>query len=191
MATYGGNHYKQKARCCLRVAMKPALFVQDIQNVWLYDPDSNKDLKRSLEKRLNVINDAIEWFRKNKLPVIVGYTEDPDEGLIPGSKSYEVPSTVHVKTSDPSVTKRHASAFANPQLGAILRKNGCDAIVIVGLSASGCVLATYFSAPDWDMRPYVLKGGIASAHEEHVRFAEEICDAVTLSELEELIREKK
>ena len=51
--------------------MKPALFVQDIQNVWLYDPDSNQNLKKSVEKRLDVINEAIAWFWKKKLPIIV------------------------------------------------------------------------------------------------------------------------
>lgn len=164
--------------------MKPALFVQDIQNVWLYDPDSNQELRKSVEKRLDVINDAIAWFRRNKLPIIVGYTEDKEQGLLPGTKRFEVPEAVNIKETDLKVTKRHASAFANPELGAMLKKEGCDALVIVGLSASGCVLATFFSAYDWDIRPYVLKGGIASHNEEHVRFAEEICDTIILRELD-------
>jgi nicotinamidase-related amidase len=164
--------------------MKPALFVQDIQNVWLYDPDSNQELRKSIEKRLDVINAAIAWFRSRKLPIIVGYTLDKEQGLLPGSKPFEVPETVNVKETDLKVTKLHASAFGNPELGAMLRNEGCDTLVIVGLSASGCVLATYFSAPDWDIRPFLLKGGVASANEEHVRFAEEICDTVSLQALD-------
>ncbi|UCE91099.1 MAG: isochorismatase family protein, partial [Methanobacteriota archaeon] len=81
----------------------------------------------------------------------------------------------------------HANAFANPDLGDRLRSEGCDAIVIVGLSASGCVLATYFSAFDFGVRPYILRGGVASANEEHVRFAEEICDTMSLGELAKLV----
>ncbi len=164
--------------------MKPALFVQDIQNVWLYDPDSNQELRKSLEKRLDVINEAIAWFRRKNFPIIVGYTVDKDQGLLPGTKSFEVPKTVHIKETDLKVTKLHASAFGNPELGAMLRNEGCDALVIVGLSASGCVLATYFSAPDWDIRPYLIKGGVASHNEEHVRFAEEICDTLGLQALD-------
>ena len=53
--------------------MKPALLVQDIQNFWLYEPDSNQDLRRSVEKRLDVINAAIAWFRERKLPIVVGF----------------------------------------------------------------------------------------------------------------------
>ena len=164
--------------------MKPALLVQDIQNVWLYDPDSNQDLKHSLEKRLDVINAAIGWFRKRRLPIVVGYTVDESQGLRPGTKSFEVPNTVHVTESDFKATKINASAFGNPEFGAILHREGCDTLVIVGLSASGCVLATYFSAPDWNVRPYLLKGGVASHNEEHVRFAEEICDTISLKELD-------
>jgi len=164
--------------------VKPALFVQDIQNIWLYEPDSNQDLRKSVEMRLDVINEAIAWFRRNKLPVIAGYTEDKEQGLVPGAWRFNFPETVRIEDTDPKVTKRHASAFGNPELGKLLKSLGCDSIVIVGLSASGCVLATFFGALDFDIRPYVLKGGIASSKEEHVRFAEEICDTVSLQALD-------
>ncbi len=168
--------------------MKPVLFVQDLQNAWLYDADSNQDLRKSVEARLDRINEAIDWFRKRGMPIIVGYTKDESHGLVPGARSYEVPSSVHVEVTDLKATKRHASAFGNPELGAMLKREGCDTFVIVGLSASGCILATYWSAFDWDVRPLVLKGGIASHNEEHVRFAEEICDTTTLTELEQTCR---
>lgn len=164
--------------------MKPALLVQDVQNAWLYDHDSNQDLRKSLEARLGLINEAISWFRKRGFPVIVGYTEDPEQGLVPGARSYETPGSVHVTDADLKATKRHASAFGNPEFGATLKREGCDALVIVGLSASGCVLATYWSAFDWGVRPYLLEGGVASHNEEHVRFAEEICDTVALGALD-------
>lgn len=164
--------------------MKPALLVQDIQNIWLYEAGSNQDLRRSVEKHLHVINRTIDWFRKKNLPIIVGYTLDEEQGLVPGTRSYEVPKSVHVKETDLKATKRFASAFGNPELGAMLKSEGCDALVIVGLSASGCVLATYFSAFDWGLTPFVVQGGIASHKEEHVRFAEEICDTVSVDSLE-------
>lgn len=164
--------------------MKPALLVQDIQNFWLYDPDSNQGLRRSVEKRLEVINRAIDWFRSKNLPIIVGCTVDKDQGLIPGTKQFAVPTSVHVKDTDPRVTKLHASAFGNPEFGALLNRAGCDTLLIVGLSASGCVLATYFGALDWDVHPLLVKGGVASALERHVRFAEEICETIDLDELD-------
>lgn len=171
-----------------KVVMNPALLVQDIQNIWLYEPDSNKDLTRSVEARLDVINEAIAWFRRNHLPVIIGYTEDPEQDLLPGTWRYEVPESVHVLRTDLRATKRHASAFGNPEFGAMLKREGCDALVIVGLSASGCVLATYWSAFDWGIHPFLLEGGVASHKEEHVRFAEDICETVKLTELDAKFR---
>lgn len=168
--------------------MKPALFVQDIQNVWLYEPDSNRDLRKSVEKRIDAINEAIAWFRSKKLPVMIGYTENEEEGVLRGTVGFEVPHSIDVDEGDFKVTKHHANAFANPDLGDRLKSEGCDAIIIVGLSASGCVLATYFSAFDFDVRPYLLKGCVASADERHVRFAEEICETLTLRELDDAIR---
>ena len=163
------------------------MFVQDIQNFWLYEPDSNQALRESVEKRLEAINEAIAWFRKKNLPIIVGYTVEEEHGLTPGTNSFEVPQTVDIRETDIKVTKLHSNAFGNPELAAILRKEGCDALAIVGLSASGCVLATYFSAPDSGIRPFLIKGGVASHDEEHVRFAEEICHTITLEELESMI----
>ncbi len=171
--------------------MKPALFIQDIQNVWLYDPDSNQELRKSVEPRLPLINEAIDWFRERNLPIIVGYTEEKEHGLLPGSASFEVPSSVRINRTDFSVTKVHSNAFANPKLGRYLRKKGRDTLVILGLSASGCVLATYFGAFDWEIRPYLLKGCVASHNEEHVRFAEEICETITLKEIDSRIRPPK
>ena len=170
------------------MTMKPALFVQDIQNVWLYEPDSNQDLRKSVERRIDAINEAIAWFRGKKLPVMIGYTENEEERVVRDTKGFEVPNAIDVRESDFKVTKRHANAFANPELGAMLRSEGCDSIVIVGLSASGCVLATYFNAYDFDVRPYLLKGCVASANEEHVRFAEDICDTLSLDELDRAVR---
>jgi len=164
--------------------MKPALIVLDIQNVWL---DENKDLKRSVKERLKVINAAIGWFRQNKLPIIVVYHEDKGTGSVPGAKAFEVPGYVSVEKSDLKVVKHYPSAFGKTGLDVLLRKLGCDTVVIVGLSASGCVLGTYFGAMDYDLNPYLVQNGVASHLEDHVRFAEEICSTVTLDSLDTLL----
>jgi len=164
--------------------MKPALLVLDIQNVWL---DMNAALKKSLEKRLAVINDAIGWFRRNERPIIVVYHEDKETGLVPGVKPFEVPGTVHVMKTDMKVIKLHPNAFGKTDLEAILRKEGCDTVLIAGLSASGCVLATFFGALDRDFRSYLVQGGVASHSEDHVRFAEEVCDTMSVDALDKAV----
>jgi len=164
--------------------MKPALLVVDIQNAWL---DENKDLKKSIEKRLDAINEAIDWFRSHKRPIIVISHEDKESGTLQGTKAFEFAKSVKIMDSDIKVTKRYPNSFNKTGLKGMVRKLGCNTVVIVGLSASGCVLGTVFGAVDSDLNPYLLKGGVASHSEEHVRFAEEICSTITLEMLEKRV----
>ncbi len=168
--------------------MKPALLVVDIQNAWL---DGTKELKESIERRLDVINEAIGWFRKEGRPVIAIFHEDKNMGVRRGTKEYEFPESVKIASTDIRVSKNYPNSFCRTGLEDIIRKKGCDAVVIAGLSASGCVLGTYFGAIDCDIPPYLLKGGVASHSEDHVRFAEEICDALSLEDLERRCRDEQ
>ncbi|HXK36273.1 MAG TPA: isochorismatase family cysteine hydrolase [Candidatus Paceibacterota bacterium] len=165
--------------------MKPALIVLDIQNIWL---DDNADLKKSVEKRLDAINGAIGWFRRNKHPIVVVYHEDKEMGLLPGIKPFEFPPEVEVEETDLKVSKHYPSAFGKTELGAILRKKGCDTVLIAGLSASGCVLATYFGAMDYDLKPYLVQNGVASHSEDHVRYAEDLCSTLAVDTFDQTLR---
>jgi nicotinamidase-related amidase len=164
--------------------MKPALLVVDIQNVWL----ESKELKESVERHLDAINEAIAWFRKSKRPIIVIYHENRELGALRGTRRFEFLESVMIRDTDTKITKRYPNSFCKTDLEAILRKEGCDTVVITGSSASWCVLGTFFGAIDCDLHPYVLQGGVAAQKEEHVRFAEEICDTMSLSALEKAVR---
>ncbi len=61
--------------------------------------------------------------------------------------------------------------------------DGCDAIVLVGMVAHYCVLATYFSAFDHGICPYILEGGIATTDESNVMHVEAICKTVDLDDI--------
>ncbi len=167
--------------------MKPALIVLDIQNIWL---EQKPELKRSIDSRMGTINGAIAWFRRAKLPVIVVSHEDREMGVVPGTRDFETYSGVAVEKGDHRITKQYPNSFGKTELEALLRKLGCDTVVITGLSASECVLGTYFGAWDWNIHPYLLKGGVASHNEDHVRAAEDICQTITLEALEKAIAGK-
>lgn len=160
--------------------MKPALLVIDIQKAWL---DETPELKKSVERHIDVMNGAIKWFREKSLPLIVIYHEAKDRGVVPGTPGFEFIPAVQIKHDDTKVTKTYPNSFNKTGLDSMLRKLGCDAVVIVGLSASGCALATFFGAIDYDVSPFMVRGGVASHNEEHVRFAEDLCEAIGLEEL--------
>jgi nicotinamidase-related amidase len=161
--------------------MKPALLVVDIQNAWLGE---SPELKASVEKRLDVMNAAIHWFRKNGHPVVVIFHEDVEKGVTPGTSAFEFVPAVRIEKKDIRVTKHYPNSFNKTGLESILREKGCDTVLIIGLSASGCALATCLGAEDYDFRSMFVKGGIASHNEDHVRFAEEICGTIGLDEFD-------
>lgn len=164
--------------------MKPAILVIDIQNAWL----ENDGLRASVEKRIGVINRAIQWFRKNGLPVIVISHEEEKSGVVIGTKPFEFVDSVNVDKNDIRVTKHYPNSFCKTELESILKEHGCDTVLIVGLSASGCALATCLGAVDHDLNSYLVKDGVAAANEEHVRFAEEICGTVSVDSFDKTLR---
>ncbi len=165
--------------------MKPALLVVDIQNAWL---GGSPELRASVEKRLDVINGAIGWFRKNNHPVVMIYHEDPKQEVKPGTDAFEFSPAVRLEKEDTRVIKRYGDSFNKTGLEEILRKKGCDTILIVGLSASGCALATCIGGEDHDFRSMLVKGGVASHDENHCRFAEEIFETISLDEFDSKLR---
>lgn len=165
--------------------MKPALLVVDIQNAWL---SNSAELKESVEKRLDVINRAIEWFRNNRHPIVAVYHESRDQQVIPGTDAFEFTPAVGIRRNDIRVTKHYPNSFNKTGLDLTLRRMGCETVLIAGLSASGCALATFFGAEDCDFRSYIVKGGVASHDEGHVRFAEEICETLGVEEFDHRLR---
>lgn len=167
--------------------MKPALIVLDVQNIWL---EQKPALKQSVDERINLINTAIALFRKKRHPIVVICHEDREMGVVPGTREFEVYSAVLVDKKDHMITKQYPNSFGKTGLEALLRSLGCDSVVITGLSASECVLGTYFGAWDWNIHPYLLKGGVASHNVDHIRAAEDICQTITIEALEKTLAGK-
>jgi nicotinamidase-related amidase len=165
--------------------VKPALIVLDIQNAWL---ERGPGMKKGIENRAKTINESIAWFRRRKLPVIVIYHEDRANGVVPGTKAFEFFPLIDIEDTDIKIVKRYPDAFGKTGLQDVLKQEGCDTIVITGVSAGWCVLGTYFGALNWDVASYILKGGVAADREDHVRFAEEICDTTDLQKLEQALQ---
>jgi len=155
------------------VKLKPALLVIDIQNEYLPRMDE-KDTKPGME----VINFYIELFRKNGFPIIRVYHTDPQYGPKPGSEAFEFPASVAIKPDDPKIVKNYASAFKKTDLDKLLREKGCNTLFLCGLSAVGCVLATYHGALDLDYDAYMLKDALISHDADLTKAVQEICRTV-------------
>ena len=157
--------------------MKPALLVIDIQNAWL---DASKELRRSVDRRVGTINKSIALFRRKNLPVIVIYHTDRKRGPKPGTKKFEFSPAIDVRGTDIKVIKNYPNAFNKTDLVEVLRKGGCDTVFIVGLSASGCALATCLGAIDEDLKSYLVR--LLMEKEKMAKSAGNFTTLTTLSE---------
>ncbi len=162
--------------------MKPALVVMDIQNAFMPYMD-DEDKRFSTE----VINGAIVQFRENGFPVIRVYHTDLKWGPKPDSPEFQFPETIMVKTDDPKVVKNYPSAFKKTDLDKILKEKGCNTVFLCGLSAVGCVLATYHGAMDLDYEVFMIKDGLLSHNAAYTNVIEDICDAVPYSAMKVML----
>ena len=160
---------------------KPALLIIDVQNKFTELTDG---LKRSMLGKMETVNGAIDLFRERGRPVVymlfdgMGHLDreiDEPDSLIPEiRKPLDGEHQVH---------KTVMNSFHNTDLESILRNMDCDSIVIVGLVAHLCVAATYYSAYDHGIDPFILKGGIAATDEPNVEHVEAILNHVTMDDL--------
>jgi nicotinamidase-related amidase len=162
------NLQKQPAK-----QMKPALLVIDIQNEYLpMVPEREKEVG------LYMINALIQLFRESGFPVIRVYHTDPKSGPNPGTEAFEYPKSVLIKPEDPKIIKNYGNAFNKTDLQKVLRDRGCNTLFLCGLSAVGCVLATYHGAMDLDYDVFMLKDAIMSHNSAYTDSIEDIFSAL-------------
>ncbi len=156
-------------------AFKPALLVVDIQNEYLPVMDQN-DVKTGME----AINTVIGMFRKHQYPVIRVHHSQIGQGPAPGTEAFEFPKTVPVRSDDPQIIKNYPSAFTKTSLDSLLKAQGCNTVYLCGLSAVGCVLATYFGAMDRGYDTYMVREAIISHKADYTDVIRNITSALPL-----------
>ena len=164
--------------------MKPALLVIDVQNKFFKISQPCAD---SLNSAIEEINAAIGLFRSKGYPIFVIQHKDENGGLLPGTPDFELPRTLNVEPQDPRIVKGYGNSFNKTSLATQLRALGVDTVIITGFCAEFCVFSTYVGAKDLDLKPIILRGGIASDNAEHIRFVEESTETITYGALKTLL----
>jgi nicotinamidase-related amidase len=156
-----------------RTHLKPALLVIDIQNAFLkMIPEKEKEMAMSN------INSYIEFFRSHGFPIIRVYHWSKEYGPQPGTDQFEFPSSVSIKPDDSKIIKTYPDGFNKTNLDKVIKEKGCNTLFLCGLSATGCVLATWIGAQDYDYKAFLLKDAIMSPNSEYTKDIEAIFDAV-------------
>jgi len=164
--------------------MKPALLIIDIQNEFFNNSQGCSD---SLKSAIEYINAAIDLFRKKNLPIVVIQHKNEEQGLVQGKADFDVPQNVKLKPQDIHIIKTYSNSFTKTRLAEELKELGVDTIIVTGFCAEFCVLSTYKGAEDFDFKPIILKGSLASDNAEHIRFVEEISETISFGALKTLL----
>ena len=161
--------------------IKPALLVIDIQKAFMPMMSSDKEIA------LEYINALIDLFRKNGYPVIRIYHTSEEYGVTPGTDGFEFPETVKILPPDPKVLKTYADGFNKTDLDKVIKATGSNTLFLCGLSAVGCVLATWNGAQNLDYKAFMVKSAIISHNSEYTKNVEQMFDAVTFDMVQLII----
>lgn len=157
-----------------KTQIKPALLVIDIQNAYLkMMPERDKEMAMSY------INSYIELFRSHGFPIIRIYHLSKEYGVLPGTDQFEFPTSVLIKPDDSKVIKTYPDGFNKTDLDKVIKEKGCNTLFLCGLSATGCVLATWIGAQNYDYKAFLMKDAIISPNSEYTNDIEEIFEAVS------------
>jgi len=168
-----------------KISIQPALLVIDVQNDYL--PYMSEGDKKSA---MDTINLAISFFHEKRLPVIRIYHQSSDRGPQPGSAGFEFPKSVLVSESDPRVIKHYQDAFTKTCLDSLLKELKVNTVFLCGLSATGCVLGTYFGALDHDYRALMIREALISPKTEQTKMIRDICTSMKYETLMAMLSRK-
>jgi nicotinamidase-related amidase len=164
--------------------VKPALLVIDVQNEFF---NASQGCSDSLKSAIEYINAAIDLFRKKNLPIVVIQHKNEEQGLVQGKSGFDVPESVKLEPQDTRIVKTYSNSFTKTGLAEKLKELGIDTVIVTGFCAEFCVLSTYKGAEDFDFKPIILKGSLASDNVEHIRFVEEISEMISFGALKTLL----
>jgi nicotinamidase-related amidase len=153
--------------------IRPALVVIDIQKAFLPMMSSDKEMA------MEYINALIDLFHKNGYPVIRVYHSSEEYGVTPGTEGFEYPETVKILPTDPRVVKTYADGFNKTDLDKVIKATGSNTLFLCGLSAVGCVLATWYGAQDFDYKSFMIRDAIISHNSGYTKNVEQMFDAVS------------
>lgn len=121
--------------------MSNALVIIDVQEGFFSDPDRPIYNEPHL---IQNINQLIDYFRKQKTPII--FVRHMDEDFIKGTNPWKIYSKVQSQANDVYVDKTTPDSFYKTELLSILKVNHIDSIVVAGLQTEYCIDATCKSA---------------------------------------------
>ncbi len=146
--------------------MNVAFLIVDVQKEYVENPL----FKDQLKSAALYINAVSKYFRDAKRPVI--HIQQASAGGGIGTEGFKVASEIDQKDTDLYVTKDFGNGFWKTELEEKLKELKVNYVIISGLSASHCVLATYNGAQERGFEASLLQHGLLGHSLESVRMVE-------------------
>lgn len=157
---------------------KPALIVIDFVDAYLVE---TSPLYAGVEDELASAARVLQSARAAGIPVLYTVVEQdtgPTGGgvfarkaaglatLATGSPLGAIAEPLTPATGEPILSKKYASSFFGTSLATDLTVLGCDSVILVGLSTSGCVRATAVDACQHGFIPLVVRDAVGDRRAE-------------------------
>ena len=172
MVAIASSSFSQKVE---KKELKPALLVIDVQNAFVPSMD-----KSDKDRAFQMINGAIWVFENSKLPIIRIYHQDKQWGPATDSEGFKFDPAIKFANEYPMIIKHYGDGFNKTDLDKILKEKGINTVFLCGLSATGCVLATYIGASNHDYKAFMVKDALLSPNSEYTDVIESIMNTVDL-----------
>jgi maleamate amidohydrolase len=154
---------------------EPALLVVDFVEAYL-DPTS--PMYAAVENERDCGARILKAARDAGIPVLftkVEFQDETDGGLFvrkiaglkamtQGSELGRITSALAPLQGEPVLRKKYASSFFGTTLASDLRLLGCDEVIIIGLSTSGCVRATAVDAMQHGFIAQIVADAVGDRH---------------------------
>ena len=165
---------------------KLALVIVDVQKKFI--TNAKDSTLESSKAHTPLMLKVIDMFREAGRPVI--WVLYDSKTHLPGitEKTMELLDGFEIKDTDRVVMKYHMNSFYNTNLSDIAHSYDCDSVLIIGMFAQYCAMATYWGAFDKDLSPYMMKGGLISTDDRFCDLAVELCKFYSIEELEENLK---
>ncbi|HSG27670.1 MAG TPA: isochorismatase family protein [Candidatus Krumholzibacterium sp.] len=167
-----------------KIELRPALVVIDIQNEYMPMMECS-----DMERFQDNINQLMAMFREYGMPVFRVHHSSPDRGPEPGSEGFKYPEAFDTSDEDIVIVKTRGSSFLKTDLERLLREKDRNLVVLCGLSATGCVLATYYGSMERDFYTVMVQDAVISHKETYTKMIEDICNTGTIEEIGKILED--
>jgi len=177
-----------------------ALLILCMQNCYYDNVNIKLSIKISMNSACEYINMALDLFRKKDLPIIWIQDDGAEDIYGPfidfaindihyGTKDFEIIDKLKQNKLEKIITKKKGrSGFKETGLLEYIKENKLDTLIITGFPAEYDVLDTYKVAEDYNLKPIILKNGIAGIFNNRgIEHVERIFEIITINELEKII----